>query len=463
MENRMFYKVVFAIFFTFSSFANWEVEISQKKRSNFNLVKNLVANGYYFSAIPLIKEELVAKASLDSNFANLIDIVINQTGVKPFELLDVNLLSRTQAESFKYIRGKRFLKDGKLDQAITVIKSINANHPIYPFAVNLLATAYSIKGDFNSAINSFKDCLAFSSSTKRYSDDLNLKQIQINRDYCLLGIARAYYSAKNYTQAELAYLDLPKNSPVWPEILLEEAWNSYYLGNINRSLGKLVTYRAPIMLDRLIPEVNVLESLSYMRFCLYDDAQKIADKYYNDFMQPVRSLRSFLLKQGKNYNYYYQLMAAFEDKKRNSDDLIGLSLASIAKEPAYQEIRSKLFQVSDEYKKISLLKRTLATRRLLNLAAESLKVQKTILGSYVRTRMLRKYSEFYQAFVDMSYIKLEILAQKKERLYNPPITSEKRGDVRYLDRNDKQYFWEFNGEFWADELGDYVYALKSEC
>ena len=32
-----------------------------------------------------------------------------------------------------------------------------------------------------------------------------------------------------------------------------------------------------------------------------------------------------------------------------------------------------------------------------------------------------------------------------------------------VERNEKQYFWDFNGEFWADELGDYVFALKSEC
>ena len=25
------------------------------------------------------------------------------------------------------------------------------------------------------------------------------------------------------------------------------------------------------------------------------------------------------------------------------------------------------------------------------------------------------------------------------------------------------YLWTFNGEFWADELGDYVFSLKSEC
>ena len=64
----------------------------------------------------------------------------------------------------------------------------------------------------------------------------------------------------------------------------------------------------------------------------------------------------------------------------------------------------------------------------------------------------------------MSYIKLEVLARRKESLYSPDTSMNRgRGDIRNLTRTDKQYFWNFNGEFWADELGDYVFSLKSEC
>ena len=64
----------------------------------------------------------------------------------------------------------------------------------------------------------------------------------------------------------------------------------------------------------------------------------------------------------------------------------------------------------------------------------------------------------------MSYIKLEMLSQKKRRLYEQADNGKRqRGDIQYLPRNEKQYFWDFNGEFWADELGDYVFALRSEC
>jgi hypothetical protein len=40
---------------------------------------------------------------------------------------------------------------------------------------------------------------------------------------------------------------------------------------------------------------------------------------------------------------------------------------------------------------------------------------------------------------------------------------KKRGSLGRPYTKDNQFFWQFNGEFWADELGDYVFALRPEC
>ena len=90
--------------------------------------------------------------------------------------------------------------------------------------------------------------------------------------------------------------------------------------------------------------------------------------------------------------------------------------------------------------------------------------QKRILGAYIRSRLISHYATMYKAFEGMSYIKLEVLSRRKSDLYNYGLSeNRKRGDLKFLSRNEKQYFWIFNGEFWADELGDYVFSLKSEC
>jgi hypothetical protein len=52
---------------------------------------------------------------------------------------------------------------------------------------------------------------------------------------------------------------------------------------------------------------------------------------------------------------------------------------------------------------------------------------------------------------------------KDELLQRPGIGGDRtRGNV-IPSRRDDQYYWSFNGEFWNDELGDYVFGLESAC
>src|SRR5690606_24616319 len=118
------------------------------------------------------------------------------------------------------------------------------------------------------------------------------------------GIARTHFSSGGYDKAESVYLDLPKESFVWPQILFEEAWTSYYLKNYNRTLGKLVSYKAPVFGYIFNPEVEVLKALTYLKMCLYDDARKTVDDFYNELHDPSKNLRSFILGKSKNYRAY---------------------------------------------------------------------------------------------------------------------------------------------------------------
>jgi hypothetical protein len=97
---------------------------------------------------------------------------------------------------------------------------------------------------------------------------------------------------------------------------------------------------------------------------------------------------------------------------------------------------------------------------------DSLNLQRNLIGSYIRGNLQLYAAQIVRAFEDMSYIKLEVLSKRKTELYENVTSnsdSRARGNIAHLRRSDKQYFWTFNGEFWADELGDYVFSLKSEC
>jgi hypothetical protein len=326
-------------------------------------------------------------------------------------------------------------------------------------------TLYSQLGNHKEAETQFKDCIRTSESMRNRAPSQTQKaQLLANRDYCIAGLARGQFAAKDYKQSELNYLDIPKDSYIWPEILFEEAWNSYYLTNYNRTLGKLVSYKAPVFDFIFKPEADVLRALSYMKLCLYDDVKVTVDNFYAEYLNQSRQLRQFLISRGKDYNYYYNLMADNEANKSAPFGLVDSILKSVRKDPAFLEMKGAFTQAVVEYNNIRKHKKTNFRENLIRNIRLVTDDYKTTLGAYTRSGLVSKYAELYSAFQGMSYIKLEVLAQRKEKLYQSDSSpTRKRGDAKYIPRNDKQYFWTFNGEFWADELGDYVFALGSEC
>jgi tetratricopeptide (TPR) repeat protein len=445
------------------NYGNGTISLSGYRRTIIDLVKG----GHYFSVIPWVKDYLVkSSGSIDGELDAALDKMLYFTGVKVFESLPEEILRKSRAGNIRYILAKRYLGKNKPQQALDEIAKYSEDHAAYPFVLNLRATIYSYLGKLKDAEMEFKDCLRVTERRISKADSIIQKeQLITNKDYCLAGIARSQFATQDYKKADLSYLDITKDSFVWPEILFEEAWNSYYQRNYNRTLGKLVSYRAPVFDFIFKPEIEVLKALTYLKMCLYDDAKMTVDKFYQERLNSSRDLRQFLLSKGKNYRYYYDLIADHESGKNSPLPIVDHALKSIRKEAAFIEMKGALSLALAEYNQ--LRKRTSNTSLKANLMKNiqtALDEYRSTIGGYVRSGLVSKYSELYSAFQGMSYIKLEVLAQRKEKLYQSDvIQGKKRGDVRYIERNDKQYFWTFNGEFWADELGDYVFALRSEC
>ena len=206
-----------------------------------------------------------------------------------------------------------------------------------------------------------------------------------------------------------------------------------------------------------------MKALSYLRLCLYDDAKNISDSFYDKFMTPTRNLRRFLNANRKKTTLYFNLVASYEKTGSARNFLMKKLLKQISKDIVYVELKEKMIAAQKEYENISSRRSTRFKKAVVSNLKEVMRSQRNIIGAYIRGKLISQYANLYKTFEGMSYIKLEVLAQRKARLYEFNERGRSRGDIKYIERNEKQYFWDFNGEFWADELGDYVFALKSEC
>lgn len=469
MFSKIILPLVFAAAPAFASyeaaernFGSGSVSLAGHRRT----IIELVYGGHYYSVIPWMKDYLVKNSgALDADMEEVFDRLVTKTGVKTFESLPEELLRKSRSPNIRYILAKRLMRRGKNMEALTELSSIPTDHSSYPFVAHLRGTLAALLDKNAEAASYFNECIrASNSAIGDTKSQIQKNQYAINRDYCIAGVARAQFASQQFNKAELTYLDIPKESPVWPEILFDEAWNSYYQKNYNRTLGKLVSYKAPVFSFIFNPEIEVLKALTYMKMCLYEDAKKTADGFYNELLNPAKDLRTLVLTNGKNYRYYYNLIADHETGKPAPSPMVDTILSSIRKDQAFIEMKGSLTEAINEYNELRKKGSSSLRTNLVRNTQTVLDEYRSSLGAYVRSGMVTKYSSLYSAFQGMSYIKLEVLAQRKERLYESDvIPGKKRGDVKYIDRNDKQYFWTFNGEFWADELGDYVFALRSEC
>ena len=296
----MFYKITLCMFIVFSnnSFSSWQKADSLYSSKRFtesrlrSIIIELIDDKYYSSSIPWMKSYLTQSTkNLDKKIENKLSLLLENVGLKQFETLPLRFLQRSSSDNIRYIISKKYLRSKKYGKALSYLSKISINHPIYPFAKNMEGAIYSIISSHEKSKNSFEECI---DSSEDFLDKKVKRNLVLNRDYCILGKARTSFANKKYDQSDLLYLDVPKSSLVWPEILFEEAWNSYYQKNYNRTLGKLVSYKAPVFSHMFNPEVEVLEALSFLKLCLFSDAKKVSDNFYKKYMKDTRKLRNYL-------------------------------------------------------------------------------------------------------------------------------------------------------------------------
>ncbi|MBT3585723.1 MAG: hypothetical protein HN509_12535, partial [Halobacteriovoraceae bacterium] len=406
------------------------------------IISNLIDRGLYFTSIPYIKEYLVSSSSIkNKEIDQLIDKVVTVVGIKQFEILPIRVLARSKAPILRYILAKKYFREGKYTSALSSLNaSIPNNHSSKPFALLLEGSIFSITKRYKNAIEAYKECISKSDSDlSKYNNKNRKRQLKINRDYCVVGIARAQFSAGSFDRANLSYLDLEKSSHIWPEILFEEAWNSFYQRDFNRTLGKLVTYKAPLLTYIFNPEIEVLRALTFFELCLYGDAKKVAASFQEKYEAQSGGLSGLLRKHGKDYKYYYLLAKTIAKGRQRGNRLIIQLTNSIIRDPTYRELHDSFQDGREELAVVrGITNRTL--RRVLSVnLRDALLLQRNLIGGYVRKGLeLYKY-QLRQSFIGMSNIKLEILRKRKKELYY--LEKEKpraRGDIKNLKRNEKQ-------------------------
>lgn len=376
----------------------------------------------------------------------------------------------TRAHFFYFLAKDELLK-GDPSKALQALSRVTSGAGILAQAAYLRGAAYAMVGQLDNSIASFKDCDRLADRISGRSKALKEEAFDLEAR-CKAGLARAYYQKGAHDQAEEAYDDIPKASFVWTDVLFEQAWNAFAKKDYNRALGKLVTYRSPSLGFVFNPEVEVLRAQSFFALCHYDDVEKTVREFESRYGDVGLQLKNFLVANDQNLGAFYNIAKQTYYRRLHTSDMLSRALNRFIRGPYFASQLVQEKAVSAELGRVQRIAQSKGyakfgsfLQKVIGWRAKSVRL---LGGLFVKNSMKDLYDSLLADVDKISFIKLETLNRAKLKLEKRAVMSEdeegvmKRG-ASDVERREYQYFWSFNGEFWADELGDYVFALESQC
>lgn len=444
------------LIFSLSTFA-------EDKKKSFS--EALEGKRYYFSALNEFFYETYYKTIINDDLKRLEELLYF-TGIELLEDYDSSLLEKYPTSSTRFILARQALQKKKYKKAIELFRKIHPDHRYYPEGKLLEAQVYDQQNNIEERGNAYDQC---QKAAERHENDAQTKKIKryyrMVYEICLVSKARHYFKTEEYQKSLDAYDKIPKKSYKWPYLLLEKAWVYYQMGDFNRALGLLTTYKSPLLDTYFFPEAEYLAALSYFRLCLYDDSLTIIDQFYKVYRPRFQALSSILKKNRNSQNFFYQLMFSQGEELAKQEKFVDQILTRMKKQTRFSLDFNAIHKLNQEIGRIEQNEKSVIKKKLLPHLKEVRENMMTKINYNAKTDIFQFLDSIPFLSQELFKLNLEIISRKKDLVYmNKSLISDRsRGDYSNVKRSKFEYFWKFHGAFWADELGDYSLGLKSNC
>ena len=439
----------------------------QSLKRDRDMALELFKSKYFFSSLAFAKNYIAGAKDLDPEFEAVIEKLMVKTGTMSFSYMDRKILKKhLSSPTLALAYGIRMSQLKNWEESNKALSNVPDNHKFASEARMLQGAALNMLLKDNEAVQMYKRCTKVSQTIEQDAEKEKLgRYYAIIKESCFIHLARIEYRNGNYEQAKELYRAIPKTSYRFPFILMEKAWNAYQREDYNRSLGVLVAYKSPLMTSYFFPEAEVLRALSYFRLCLWEDSMVTIENYYKRYKAQSDILRELLLKHKNSHTYFLKMAFAPIEETEKMHPYVRNMMTQIRKKIKFSIDLVAYKKAQNELKFIQ----NLPTSKLRNLMEgelkETLKWRTTHLNHYIKKQMFDFVNEIHKFSYEMFNIKLEILARKRDLVWDNKqlISDRSRGSHENLKRESDEHFYDFRGEFWADELGDYSFGLKSNC
>lgn len=373
--------------------------------------------------------------------------------------------SRGFQDEFNYVLGEFFHEGQDWGRAVSFLDAVDSRAPDYGKAQYLKGYIEVQNELYKSAVESFQRAIIATEENESAPEV---------RDLAYLALARIAYRIGDYDASIYYYRKIPQGSYKQATAFYESAWVYFLKGDYSRALGTFHTLDSPYFKHYFYPEVWILEATAYLNLCHFDRTALALQRFEEEILPLIPPLESFIANTQKPEDFYSALVATVNGRKAMANQMPDKLVPNVLANVEFYNLYRTVKQIEKEQARIDKeggalgnyaveLRDNLARLHRDRVREIGLTIR-LILGESLQE--LQKFrTKFTELGVDMEDIKIDEADRRQRALdlgEEPEDKQATSGGTGTIVGSDT-WRWEFENEFWSDEIGTYRSMIKDQC
>ncbi len=363
-----------------------------------------------------------------------------------------------------YYLGIEAFTGRKFEEAMDYFRRVPSGSPYYTRALFHLGVVSNLAGQHSQAINYFE-----SVRNSARDDD----EGQWLREVANLNIARVNYEVKRYRESIQYYAQIPRDSDNWLEAIFEAAWAFFLMQKHNNVLGNIHTIHSPFFENRFFPESYILQSITFLRLCRYDEVKDSLRDFRERYRPVFQDVKAMLDQYNGKANGFFRLIYDYRVGSLDKYKRAWAILDALSRTDVYREAGNTIRFSDVEISRLGRFGGRWASSGLQDELKTFLNKKKAAAVGDAGRRLYNKGTSYYAYLKELSdqtqLINAEMVLgrvnQLRAKLKVEAAESKANfiGGMQTLNVDQDLEYWPFEGEYWEDELGAYVYNIEANC
>lgn len=278
---------------------------------------------------------------------------------------------------------------------------------------------------------------------------------------------------KRYRDAISYYAEIPRESDNWLQALFEASWAFFIMERANNTLGNIHTLHSPFFENRFFPESYILQAVTFLRLCRFDRVKESMKLFKKRYRPVLKNIKALIKKSEKRPRRFFKFVYDYRTGSLKSHRNVWAILDALSRTDTYKQAGSTIKNADQELARLSQAPQNWASVGLLKALRKFLVKKKRAALNDSGKRLYRLGVGFHRYLVELSnqtrLITAELLLGKVDKLRSklniksPGKKGNFIGGMKALKIGQDLEYWPFEGEYWEDELGGYVYNINSQC